>query len=68
MKLYEIVYPNENNQDIVEVLTEDEIIARYYPHWEKKMIDNYPDEARTRQRCIDDWCTVHWAVEITIPI
>jgi hypothetical protein len=30
MKLYEIAYPDENDNDVIEILTEDEIIAQYW--------------------------------------
>ncbi len=68
MKLYEIAYPDENNNDIVEILTEDEIIEQYYTYWSTKMIQNCPGEPITRERCIEDWCIVHWATEVIIPI
>jgi hypothetical protein len=68
MKLYEIAYPGNNGEDLVEVLTEDEIIAQYYPYWSDRMIKARPDLPRTREMCIEDWATVHWAVEISIPV
>jgi hypothetical protein len=68
VKLYEIAYPDENNNDIVEILTEDEIIAQYYTYWSTKMLLNCSDEPITRERCIEDWCTIHWATEVIIPI
>jgi hypothetical protein len=68
MKLYEISYPDENGNDVVEVLTEDEIIASYYTYWSTKMLQNCPNEPITRERCIEDWCIVHWASEIKIPV
>jgi hypothetical protein len=68
MKCYEIAYPDELGNDVVEVLTEDEIIAQYYTYWSTKMIQNCPGEAITRERCIEDWCVVHWATQVHIPI
>lgn len=68
MKCYEIAYPDEDGNDIVEVLTEDEIITQYYTYWSTKMIQNCPGAAITRERCIEDWCVVHWATEVRIPI
>jgi hypothetical protein len=68
MKLYEIAYPDELGNEIVEVLTEDEIINQYYTYWSMKMIQNCPGAAITRERCIEDWCVVHWATEVRIPI
>jgi hypothetical protein len=68
MKLYEIAYPDELGNDVVEVLTEDEIINQYYTYWSTKMIQNCSGEAITRERCIEDWCVVHWATQVHIPI
>lgn len=66
MKIYEIAYPDDLGNAITEVLTEDEIIAQYYPYWSTKMIENHPNEPITRERCIQDWVTVHWATEISL--
>ena len=68
MKLYEIAYPDENDNDIVEVLTEDEIIASYWEYWSGKMKEIGREAEATRERCIDDWCVIHWAVEVNVPI
>lgn len=67
MKLYEICYPTADG-DVTEILTEDEIIAQYYTYWSTKMIQNCPSEPITRERCIEDWCIVHWATEVVIPV
>jgi hypothetical protein len=64
MKLYEIAYPDDKGNDIVERLTEDEIIEQYYTYWSTKMIQNCPNEPITRERCIEDWVTIHWAIEV----
>jgi hypothetical protein len=64
MKTYEIAYPDENNNTVVERLTEDQIIEQYYKYWSMKMIENCPGEPITRERCIEDWVTVHWAMEV----
>jgi hypothetical protein len=67
MKSYEIAYPDENDNDVVEVLTEDEIIAQYYTYWSTKMKEIGKETEATRERCIEDWCVVHWATEVNIP-
>jgi hypothetical protein len=67
MKLYEISYPTESG-DTVEVLTREEIIAYYYPHWKEKMESIGKHEEISEENCIEDWCVVHWATEINVPI
>ena len=68
MKLYEIAYPDENNNDIVEVLTEDEIIAQYWEYWSGKMKEIGREADITRERCIEDWSVIHWAEIVNVPI
>jgi hypothetical protein len=68
MKLYEIAYPDEYNNDVVEILTEEEILATYWNHWSGKMKEIGREAEATRERCIEDWCVIHWASEIRIPL
>ena len=68
MKLYEIAYPDEHNNDVVEILTEEEILATYWNYWSVKMKEIGREAEATRERCIEDWCVIHWASEIRIPL
>jgi hypothetical protein len=68
MKLYEIAYPDEHNNDTIEILTEDEIIATYWEYWIRKMQEIGREAEATRERCIEDWCVIHWAVIVNVPI
>ena len=66
MKYYTICYPDENTlgQEYTqwEALSEKEIIEQYWVYWFTKMINNQqPTEELTTERCIEDWCIVHWA-------
>lgn len=67
MKYWSISYPDENDNDVVETLSEDEIIAQYYPYWSSRMIEKYGqkefDEIWSKKECIEDWVVVHWAWE-----
>jgi hypothetical protein len=47
------------------IVTEEEILRDYYPHW-KKMIDSKYRKGHdfTEQDCVDDWMVVNWAVEL----
>ena len=67
MKYYSIAFPGEFGQDVVETWSEDQIIASYYPYWKERMIAAYPDAPLSRDMCIEDWCTVHWAIEVEKP-
>lgn len=65
MKYWCISYPDENDIDVVETLSEDEIIKQYWPYWYCKMCEKFGkehvDENYSHQDCIDDWTVVHWA-------
>lgn len=69
MKYWTIAYPDEKGNDVVETLSEDEIIAQYWNYWYGKMCEKFGkehvDANYSRQDCIDDWTVVHWAVEST---
>jgi hypothetical protein len=69
MKYWSIAYPGGNGEDVVETLSEDEIIEYYYPHWEKKMIEKYGqeefDKTWSKKECLEDWVITHWAWEAT---
>jgi hypothetical protein len=67
MKLYEIAYPIDGG-DVTEILTEDEIIASYWKYWSGKMKEIGKEVDATREKCIEDWCVIHWAVEVNVPI
>lgn len=64
MKYWTIAFPGECGQHVVETWSEDQIIKSYYGYWVGKMIQNVGAQADLgRNRCIEDWCAVHWAVE-----
>lgn len=48
------------------ILTEEEILASYWPHWEKEMIEKYGvgHELITKENCLEDWVVVYWAWEV----
>ena len=67
MRYWSFACPDENGNDVVETLSEDEIIEDYYPYWEKKMIEKYGqeefDNTWTKKECIEDFIVIHWAWE-----
>ena len=63
MKYYTISFPGEFDQHVQETWTEDQIIKSYYIHWTTMMIAAGKGDDISRERCIEDWRVVHWAVE-----
>lgn len=67
MKYYKISFPGEFGQDVVETWSEKQIIESYYKYWCGKMIQNREAPDLDENRCIEDWCGVHWAIEVPKP-
>ena len=64
MKYWTIAFPGEFGQHVVETWSEDQIMQSYYGYWVGKMIENRGAKADLgKDRCIEDWTVVHWAVE-----
>jgi hypothetical protein len=65
MKYWTIAFPGEYGQHVVETWSEDQIMESYYRYWVSKMLGHHggPHADITRENCIMDWCTVHWAME-----
>ena len=62
MKYWTIAYPGEYGQHVVETFNEEQIIDSYFKHWSHRMVDAGKGEEISKERCIDDWIVVHWAV------
>jgi hypothetical protein len=67
MRLFEIAYPTEDG-DMVEILTEEEVLKSYFPYWSERMTEVGKERLISKESCIEDWMIVHWAVEIRVPI
>lgn len=66
MRYWTIVYPDQNSlgEDYVrwETMSDEEILKYYWIYWFTKMVEaKRPDFEITPERCIEDWCVVHWA-------
>ena len=69
MRKFKMVYPaiddNQELRHVEEIVTEKDIMENYYPTWsylvQLKHGDNIPLD---KERCIEDFCTVHWAWEV----
>lgn len=63
VKYWTITFPGEFGQHVVETWTEDQILASYIKHWCLRMVEAGKGSEISSERCIEDWITVHWAVE-----
>ena len=63
MKYYTIVFPGEYGQHVQETWSEEQIIKYYYRYWSVRMIQAGHGDDISRERCIEDWTAVHWAME-----
>ena len=63
MKYWSITFPGEFGQHVVEVWSEEQILASYLPYWTSRMIEVGKQDQISRERCIDDWIVLHWAIE-----
>jgi hypothetical protein len=51
--------------DAVEVVvTEEEILATYYPWWQGQMRRVGREALISPENCIEDWVVAHWAEEV----
>lgn len=53
-----------NEQDGLKMVTENQILADYYPWWCEEMRKAGKADKISPQNCIDDFCVVHWAWEV----
>jgi hypothetical protein len=63
MKYYSYVEPldDEMNPATI-VMSEKEILAEYYDYWCTRMREVGKEDEISEQKCIEDWCIVHWAL------
>lgn len=52
------------DQGGIHKLTEHDIIRIYYKHWCARMVKVGRDYLISKENCISDFCTIHWAYEI----
>lgn len=64
MKYWTIAFPGECGQHVVETWSEQQIMnSSWYRNWTLKMVQANKHHLMTEQNALDDWITVHWAVE-----
>lgn len=53
-----------DKEPLVCVLSEKEILDRYWSYWSSKMRERgKPEDQITKENCIDEWVVVNWAWE-----
>jgi hypothetical protein len=63
MRYWTISFPGECGQHVVETWSEEQILKSYYGHWMLKMCEANLHDQISNEKCIEDWCIVHWAIE-----
>lgn len=61
MKYWTYVEPGKEGKEEYRTLSEQEILRQYFPYWSNRMKEVGHEHLITRQNCIDDWVTLHWA-------
>lgn len=47
------------------IMADRAVLAQYWPYWSQKMIVAGKGDQLDQEKCIQDWATIHWAVEAT---
>ena len=53
--------PGEDGEALWTHMTEDEVMQEYWPWWFQRMKELGREELATKDRCLEDFATVHWA-------
>ena len=63
MTHYEYIEPTSGTDPtpVTVSRTREQIITEYFPSWAARMCEVGRAEQITLDRCIDDWCVIHWA-------
>lgn len=68
MRYFKYYEPDENDNDVQIIMSEDEIISSYYPFWKEQAIRKHGENIDLSfDRCLEEWICVHWAKEINRP-
>lgn len=63
VKYYSFVEPTDNEMHpSVVVMSEKEILEEYFDFWATQMRRVGKEAEISEEKCIDDWCVVHWAI------
>lgn len=64
MKRYSYIEPGEDGNPIEYTFTEEEILNQYYPYWSDRLKQLGREHLISKERCLEDWIVVNWAVEV----
>ena len=64
MKVYQYCEPGDNDDVVYVRITETDIIREYFPYWSRQMRKVKQEDQITEERCIEDFCIVHWAYQV----
>jgi hypothetical protein len=67
---YEYIEPTSGTDftPVVISRTREEILAEYYPYWAERMARAGRATELTAERCLEDWCVIHWAARRDEPM
>lgn len=65
MKYYSYNLQADDGSNVVDTLSEDDILKEYYEYWYSRMCKKFgkehTDSNYSKLDCIDDWVVVNWA-------
>ena len=65
MRYYSYVEQGDDDKSYVSVLmSEDAIVRDYFEYWSEQMRRVGKTDLISRERCIEDFCVVHWAAQL----
>lgn len=54
-----------SSEPVYMIMSDKAILANYYDYWRGKMIGAHKQDLISEEACIQDWVTIHWAMEAT---
>jgi hypothetical protein len=58
-------YFRYDDQDGEHIISDEQILATYYPWWAEQIRAVGREHMITPENCLEDWISVNWAEEIT---
>jgi len=65
MRTFIYIEPDEDFNPITKTITDKEILRFYWDYWKSQMGRVGKQEYISEQNCVDDFCVIYWATEIT---
>lgn len=64
MKYYSYIEPDDSQEmhPVTIVMSEKEILDDYYDYWCEQMRKVGKEDEISEQKCIEDFCVIHWAI------